>query len=193
VPSYPRCNEARVDICLLHVLVGRFDPLEAGYELGRPPFDQAMRSVARQARRLLDICFGLHLLVVLAELRFHRVQLIDELESRLPHPEPQPHCSQDGQREPRDLALLAHVGHDQVPTSVHRQVGKADSQIPPFLLQPLLAGVEDLGSFTLGARKGVYDDRDVPGDTVVDVSTEDLGQLEGDLFGDLLGNVGRGD
>jgi hypothetical protein len=60
-------------------------------------------------------------------------------------------------------------------------------------LQPLLAGIEDLGSFTLGARKGVYDDRDVPGDTVVDVSTEDLGQLGGDLFGDLLGNVGRGD
>jgi hypothetical protein len=78
-------------------------------------------------------------------------------------------------REPRDLARGAYVSHDEVPAPIDRQVGKADRQVPAFLPHPLVADVEDLGGLSVGARERVDDDRDVPGDAVVDVPTEKAG------------------
>jgi hypothetical protein len=57
---------------------------------------------------------------------------------------------------------------------------------------PIPAHVEDVGGLKAGARERVDDDRDVPGDPIVDVPAEQVWQLGGDLPGDLLGDVGSG-
>jgi len=58
------------------------------------------------------------------------------------------------------------------------------------LLQPLVAGVEELGSLPTCACERVDDDRDVPGDTPVDVLVEKPRKLGGELPGDLLRDLG---
>jgi hypothetical protein len=72
-----------------------------------------------------------------------------------------------------------------------RSAGRSGRQPGPSLLGVTAPGRrEEFGLFRVGAREWVADDRDVPGDAIVDVYAEKLGEADTDLPGYFLRDLG---
>lgn len=97
---------------------------------------------------------------------------------------------QGGHRDPSDPALYARVGYYGLAFPPDRQVCEADGVVPAFALLSVVDLVENLGGAPPVACERVRNDRYVPRHTIVYVSVQKLGQLVGEVLGDIRRHAG---